>query len=226
MANMTNTASPSPISFSPSQDWDGMDGQWSSFIVRVGTPEQNFRVFPAPAMGETIVPIVDGCTGPRDIPDCGKLRGVSTFEGMPSGGLQVNESSTWSEIGIYHLDLKPDLSFTAKGLYGLENIGLMVQNSGGPLIENAVVAGVKSKVIWDGLFGLSPKGSNFSEFDNPQPSYITNLKNQNMIPSLSFGYTAGAYYSESSILSTYLSANIQYHNENYSLCFCIFYEPA
>jgi hypothetical protein len=207
MANATNIILPSPISFSPSQDWDGMDGQWSSFVVRVGTPEQNFYVFPAPATGETIVPIVDGCTGPRDLPDCGKLRGVSTFKGVPSGGLQVNESSTWSEIGIYHLALKPDLGFTGKGLYGLEHVGLMVQNSGGPSVENAVVAAVKSKVIWNGLFGLSPKGTNFSEFDNPQPSFITSLKNKNMIPSLSFGYTAGAYYSESKILSTYSSTN-------------------
>jgi hypothetical protein len=222
MVTETDTTTPSPISFSPSQDWDGMDGQWSSFIVRVGTPEQNFRVFPAPAMGETIVPIDDGCNGPKDLPDCGKLRGVSTFKGMPSGGLQVNESSTWSEIGIYHLDLKPDLGFTGKGLYGLDHMGLMVQNSGGPYMENAVVAAVKTKVIWNGLFGLSPKGSNFSEFSNPQPSYMTNLKNKNMIPSLSFGYTAGAYYSESKVSSTYSCADTRYHSENCSLCYCIF----
>ncbi|KAF2799538.1 acid protease, partial [Melanomma pulvis-pyrius CBS 109.77] len=190
-----------PISFSPSQEWDGNDGHWSSFIMRVGKPEQNFRVFPASAMGETLVPIIDGC-GPKDPPNCGDLRGVYPFQDKVSGGLQVNVSTTWSEIGIYYLDVRPEVNFTGKGLYGLENLGLMVQNSGGPTLEKQVVAGVKTKTIYTGLFGLSPKASNFSEFNNPQPSYMTTLKNSKTIPSLSFGYTAGAYYKSPKVLGS------------------------
>ena len=190
------TGVPAPISFTPSQEFDGNDGRWSSFVLRVGTPEQNFRVLPASATGETLVPLIDGCNPAKDPENCGKLRGVYPFQDIPSGGLQINKSSTWSEIGIYTLDVRSDINFTGKGLFGLEKVGLMVQNSGGPTLEKTVLAAVKTKTIFTGLFGLSRKASNFSEFDNPQPSYITRLKEGNMIPSLSYGYTAGAFYSE------------------------------
>jgi len=45
-----------------------------------------------------------------------------------------------------------------------------------------------------GIFGLGPKPTNFSDFNQPQPSYLWSLKNQSLIPSLSFGYSAGAPY--------------------------------
>jgi hypothetical protein len=45
-----------------------------------------------------------------------------------------------------------------------------------------------------GVFGLGPKPTNFSDFNEPQPSYMWSLKNQSLIPSLSFGYSAGAPY--------------------------------
>lgn len=57
MASLT----PAPIEFAPSQEFDGSDGKWSSFVVRVGTPGQSFRVLPAAAMGETMIPLPDGC---------------------------------------------------------------------------------------------------------------------------------------------------------------------
>ena len=31
---------PAPIAIAPDQNWDGIDGQWSSFTLRVGTPQQ------------------------------------------------------------------------------------------------------------------------------------------------------------------------------------------
>jgi len=48
-----------------------------------------------------------------------------------------------------------------------------------------------------GMFGLGPKPTNFSDFNDPQPSYMWSLKNQSIIPSLSYGYTAGASYNSS-----------------------------
>jgi hypothetical protein len=45
-----------------------------------------------------------------------------------------------------------------------------------------------------GVLGLGPKPTNFTDADVPQPSLMWSLKNQSMIPSMSFGFTAGAYY--------------------------------
>ncbi len=47
-----------------------------------------------------------------------------------------------------------------------------------------------------GVLGLGPKPTNFSDFNDPQPSFMHSLKNQSLIPSLSCGYYAGASYDE------------------------------
>lgn len=48
-----------------------------------------------------------------------------------------------------------------------------------------------------GMFGLGPKPTNFSDFNDPQPSFLWSLRNQSLIPSLSFSYSAGAFYQKS-----------------------------
>ncbi|KAK0101065.1 hypothetical protein ONS95_012947 [Cadophora gregata] len=53
-----------------------------------------------------------------------------------------------------------------------------------------------------GLFGLTARPSNFTSFDNPVPSYMENLRNQSMIPSLSWGYTAGNQYRLNDVLGS------------------------
>lgn len=73
----------------------------------------------------------------------------------------------------------------------------MIANSGGPTLQKQVIGGVVNPRIWLGRLGLDVKPSNFSEFDNPQRSLIPTLKEEGYIPSLSYGYTAGAYYRES-----------------------------
>jgi Eukaryotic aspartyl protease len=44
------------------------------------------------------------------------------------------------------------------------------------------------------VFGINPSSSNFSNQSNLIPSYISTLKAQNIIPSLSYAYTAGNQY--------------------------------
>jgi hypothetical protein len=83
---------PAPISATPSQAWQGNDGPWSSFVIRVGTPAQVFAVFISTAGQETWVPVPAGCT-PEDPSDCGAERGVYPFDGEPSTGFQVNAVS-------------------------------------------------------------------------------------------------------------------------------------
>lgn len=59
---------------------------------------------------------------------------------------------------------------------------------------SSTVAGVAAQPYYIGLLGLRP--TNTSRSDNFPPSFLTDLKAQNRIPSLSFGYTAGAAYSK------------------------------
>ncbi|OCK83868.1 acid protease [Lepidopterella palustris CBS 459.81] len=193
MGNATNTVIPAPFVFSPSQAWDGNDGSWSTFIIRVGTPEQDFRVLISTAGQETWVPVPEGCIA-SDPSNCGSLRGVYPFNGAQSSGFQYNQSSTWKLIGLYDLILENQLNYTGNGLYGLDNVGLELQNSGGLNLTGQVVAGIATKDFYLGIFGIGPKPSNFSNFQYPQPSFMHTLKDENKIPSLSYGYTAGASY--------------------------------
>lgn len=54
-------ATAAPISFAPSQYFEGDDGKWSTFVVRVGTPEQSFRVLPSTVSSETLLPMAGAC---------------------------------------------------------------------------------------------------------------------------------------------------------------------
>lgn len=87
-------SSPTPFSWAPSGSFDGNDGSWSTFIIRVGTPPQTFRVLPSTVGLETWVPAPEDCALlNKSIQDCGALRGVDTFENQANGGFMVNEAS-------------------------------------------------------------------------------------------------------------------------------------
>jgi hypothetical protein len=76
-------------------------------------------------------------------------------------------------------------------------MGLMIANSGGPTLLNQTIGGVVNPRLWVGRLGMDVKPSNFSDFEYPQRSLITTLREEGHIPSLTYGYTAGAYYSKS-----------------------------
>ena len=190
---------PSPSVFEPSQAWDGNDGSWSTFIIRVGTPEQTFRILPATNGQETWVPVPQGCLT-SDPNSCGNLRGVEPFKDAPSSGFQVNASSTWVANDFYNLVSERNLNYSGNGEYGFDTVRLETQN-GGLSLASQVVAGIATNDFYLGVFGLGPKPANFSDFTDPKPSFMKNLIDQSLIPSLSFGYTAGAPYRNTSHLS-------------------------
>jgi hypothetical protein len=190
---MNSSEIPSPFVFSPSQDWDGNDGHWSTFIIRVGSQEQAFRVIPSTASQKTIVPVPEGCV--KGDPDsCGDDRGVFLVDGHPSNGFHYNQSTTWNYIGLYELSMETHLNYTGGALYGFDSVGLNAPNSGGISLSQQVVGGVATKDYFLGHFGLDQKPTNFSNLNDPRPSFLRSLRDEEKIPSMSYGYTAGAYY--------------------------------
>lgn len=187
---------PSPFVFGPSQLWHGNDGNWSSFDVRVGSPEQNFHVLPSAATGDLIVPHAVGCsTDDGYSSECAVLRGVSDTNRL--AGFETNLSTTWHQEGdgYFQLSLESKLGYDDSALYGRDTVGLLAQHSGGPTLQNRTVGAVRQMPFFVGLFGLAPLATNFTNFDEPQTSYLTALRNNRTIPSLSYAYNAGAYYS-------------------------------
>ncbi|KAI4228860.1 MAG: hypothetical protein LQ349_006483 [Xanthoria aureola] len=217
-----------PFVFVPDQNWDGNDGSWSTFLIHVGTPPQYFRVVPSINGQETWIPLPIDCQ--RGKSWCGNARGVEPFRNPSTAvalssldagltcssnkspipgaanpaaatGFQFNQSSSWSVIGNYTLEGSTQLPDDAYGLFGTDVV------AAGPNPEAALtptrgstVAGVAAQPIYLGLLGLRP--SNSPRFDASSPSFLTNLRNQNLIPSLSFGYTAGAAYKSQGVLGS------------------------
>lgn len=276
-----------------SGNWDGNDGAWSTFIIRVGTPAQLFRVLPSTSGHQTWVPIPDQCG--RGQSWCGNARGVEPFNGAssspysgspnellttsldpgmtctanrspmcvncisingkctngpctgrfccgdPAGdcssqscnglngictgayvgcpcvgvdfnagsnapssagtlnapaasGFQANQSSTWSDLSTHELSTEDYLDISTRGPYGLDTVGLGADASAGLTLNQNLVAGVLADPYYMGTFGLNP--SNSTQMNNGAPNFIMQLKQKNMIPSLSYGYTAGAIYRE------------------------------
>ena len=171
---------------------DGNDGPWSTFVIRVGTPPQVLKVLASTTVPETWVVSNEGCltTDPTDCPDS---RG-KTFN--------LNASSTWDNQGFFALGAETNLPYTSNyddGDYGFDSLGLGYPGSdGNTTLSHQVIASIATKDFFLGNLGLTPRPVNLTSMDDPTPSYLTSLKSSNLIPSLSYGYNAGAQYRRSS----------------------------
>ncbi|KAL9101347.1 MAG: hypothetical protein Q9163_003394 [Psora crenata] len=172
-----------PISVPPSQYWDGNDGPWSSFTLQVGTPIQDVRVFISTASPNTWVVHQDGCH-PSDS-SCPQARG---------GTFNPSTSTSWEQDGSYQFSFNQSLGLNVQGVFGNDTLGLGFQGGGGPILKDQIIAAHSSEELYLGIFGLNPSSTNFTETDRGRPSYLSSLKSQNLIPSLSYGYTAGNQY--------------------------------
>ena len=188
---------PAPVVIPASQNFEGNDGPWSTFTLRIGTPAQDVSAMVSTTGYQTWAVVPQGCPSSEPA-DCAKLR-VSLFN--------YNQSSTWvqnnvTSNGTFTLGLEENLDYTGNGLYGYDTVALGWQGSNGPSLDQQIVAGIATPEFYYGIFGLDPRPTNLTNFNDPVPSYMSNLKNQNLIPSLSWGYTAGNQYRENKVLGS------------------------
>ena len=185
---------PAPYVVPPSQSFDSNDGAWSTFSINVGTPGQDLHVQVSTKSGETWVIVPEGCY-PEDGANCPSLRGAQTFNSAASPGFQSNMSSTWSTIGVYSLDLEKELNYTGSGIYGYDRVALGAASDTSVLsLDKQIIAGVAEMDYYMGHIGLGVQPSSFSSLSQPINSFLYQLWNQTKIPSLAYGYTAGAKY--------------------------------
>lgn len=164
----------------------GNDGFWSTFAFNVGTPPQTVYLLPSTLIAETLVVDITGCAD-SPFSNCGTLRG---------GLFENSTSSTWDPLdnGIYlSLSIESALGLSGKdgGYYGYDTISLTETDGSDIMLGHQVVGEYATPDLYVGLFGLSPKSSGISSNTS---SFVKTLFDQNQIPSLSYSYTAGAYY--------------------------------
>ena len=197
-------ASPSPLSIPPSQNWyvskshkltcgaktDTSIQGWSWMGRGPHSPYKSaalrrmWRVLVSPASDDTLVVSSAGCVGSTDS-SCTNDRG---------GTFNPNSSSSWQQHGYYQLNVEPALNVPTQAVYGNDTVTLGIQGSGGPTLQNQIVAAYAGTEMYLGMFGLNPSSTNFTATDLDRQSYLSSLKAANLIPSLSFGYTAGNQY--------------------------------
>ncbi|KAF1829200.1 acid protease [Decorospora gaudefroyi] len=197
---------PAPVTVAPDQDWMGIDGAWNTFSLRVGSSQANVRVLVSTA-SQQIWAINDmACITNVTDPATGEIVEFNTLDSQcqDSRGYLYNTSNsdTWRKKGFYQLWIEKNLGLVGNGLYGFDSVGLGLPGEKGPYIENTTVGTLVTPNFWLGHIGLHPKPTNFSTFENPVPSYMTLLFEQKNIPSLSFGYTAGAQYHDQTVLGS------------------------
>ena len=165
---------------------DGNDGSWSSFAVQIGTPPQAVRVLPDIA-GNSIWAVLSQACDTSETHDCPSSRG-NVFNS--------NQSSTWEDKGLYELPLNPEhyLPYSGNADFGLDTLTLDWQGHRGPSLSNQVVGGFVAEDIYIGALGLSPAAFNITTLNNPLLSVLGSLNEQNIIPSSSWAYLAGASY--------------------------------
>ncbi|KAL8638017.1 MAG: hypothetical protein Q9228_004785 [Teloschistes exilis] len=181
-----------PIVVSPSQGWDGNDGPWSTFALGFGNPPQFVRVLISTTCPQPWAVDPLGCT-PTDPPNCISNRG---------NRFNKNASSTWQDKGLYELDQELNLGYTGNGNFGLDSLTLGYPGSGAITLDHQVVATIAAKDFYLATWGIAPRPTNLTSdsnavifaANNSHQSVLSTLRHDNQIPSLSYGYTAGARY--------------------------------
>ncbi|KAK4965531.1 hypothetical protein LTR42_012287 [Elasticomyces elasticus] len=192
-ATANSTVLAAPISFAPDESWDGIDGKWSSFTVRIGTPAQYIRTFVSFAAWQTLAVVEQGCQGASDFDACAGTRGYI---------FNQTASTTFENIGLYGWGIESNLGLDGNAIYGYDTVGLGGAGESGPILANTTVGGFAVEDFYLGVFGINPKPTNFTNFNEPSPSFMTQLKEQDYISSVSASYTAGAAYRNPAVLGS------------------------
>ena len=158
----------------------GNDGPWSVFSVGVGTPAQPVYLLVATGATQTLVVGLDGCPSSvtASVPDCSNVRG-RLFD--------RTRSSSWHDAGIADITAQQVFGIYKQAAYGNDSLSL----GGGSqtVVPNQAVGAFNAPEYWLGTLGVGVQQSN-----GGQASLLSSLKGQGTIPSLSYGYTAGASY--------------------------------
>ncbi len=150
----------------------------------MGTPPQAVRVLLSSSGSSLWVVTPAGCTQ-TDPSSCDELRGRQ---------FNINASSTWQDKGPFALPFisEASLGYSGTADFGFDNVTLGFPGAGGSTVEHQVVAGFDSKQPYTGMLGLTSRGSNFTDFNHPEPTLLTTLRNSGKIASSTWSYTAGA----------------------------------
>lgn len=156
-------------------------------MVKVGTPPTSLQLLASTEIPETLVVVSLGCQGAAL--NCSDTRGgVFDFEG----------SRTWSNKSginsVFKLNAEVNLQYDVNALYGFDTVQIGSPGKGNATVDHQVVGGIAAPDFYLGSLGLHNRNVVFQADQLGQSSFISLLSSNKQIPSLSYGFTAGAFY--------------------------------
>lgn len=136
---------------------------------------------------ETWVVFAVGCNNKTDPSNCIEARG---------GVFDSKSSKTWAEKNRFELQAESNLGYIANadnGDYGHDTLAIGVPGRGNVSLDQQLIAGIGTKDFFLGNVGLADRQRTFKD-SSAETGLMAQLKSQNLIPSLSYGFTAGASY--------------------------------
>jgi hypothetical protein len=160
-----------------------------------GPQSQNIRVLPSTSMVSIWATMPLGCPSNWD-------GGVQRCVDQRGWLYDHNKSSaTYSDIGLYSLgNVQALKNYGIDGAVALgkDNVTLGYQRSGGVSLPPQVIFQFADfNYTLNGLLGLNPYPVNLTDMGDMNagiPGFMQDLREKNLIPSQSYGYTAGAKY--------------------------------
>lgn len=192
-----------PFVLSPSGDFDGNDGKWSTFVINVGDDGtgigQNFKTLISTSSSLVLVPE----QAPWCNNDCAASRGVEVFNSKQPSGFETSSShGPWNEGGLFNIPLPYWWNGNAgntslNGTWGQDNVGLGPTSANSQVLAQQFVVGYTDEALYMGSFGLGRAANDPG--NSPKTPFLVNFadpgqENGSLIPSASYGYTAGASY--------------------------------
>ena len=178
------------ISLQPTDQWQGNDGNWSTFAIDVGTPQQQYRLLPSTSSSQTWVPDPpQACNLGESVPDCAFRRGID------SKNVSLEQSTSWTNQGMYELsDNHGILGDVGNGTLGTDNITLNQAIPTEAGVSRQLLTAYVNSPVWMGLLGLGDDAGKLPNSNVSASGILSNLRASGQVGCRSYGYTAGAHY--------------------------------
>ncbi|RFU74103.1 eukaryotic aspartyl protease family [Trichoderma arundinaceum] len=179
---------PAPVAFDAGE-WLGIDGNWSTIKVLLGSNSDLVNVLLSTSLSEFWAVGPGGCLKRTDSdlieePHCTASRG---------GIYTPFASKHWSYMGIWQLGLEY-LGYGGNGQYGLDTVNAYSTITDiGFGMSNVLMSTINTTDYYIGLLGLGITQGTFGH-EVAQSPLTQAVHTFGWIPSYSYGYTAGASY--------------------------------
>jgi hypothetical protein len=208
----TGAVLPRAFSVQPSAQFEIFDGNWSTFNIQVGggpSESQNFRATVSTSSFSIWLPEPGNCTNSSasfSSSDCAATRGVGFYEGAQSLGYDGSRSNTSRALDLVNMDIGGQLDpgtlfgseYLATGMLWVDYL-YMSSGTGSSTVNSSdqvPIYGYRDIEYYLPTFGIGYGAVEDTGSNVTTNSTLLSMATAGVIPSQSWGYTAGAYYRE------------------------------